>query len=1110
MRCPRCQTENDPGMKYCGGCGARLALTCSVCGTPNSAAQKFCGQCGAVLDDDGSTARYGSPDSYTPKYLAEKILTSRSSLEGERKQVTVMFADMKSSLELLADRDPEEVRSLLDPVLKHMMDGVHQFEGTVNQVMGDGIMAIFGAPVAHEDHAIRACYAALSMQKQIARYAEEIRRTEGLSIQVRIGVNSGEVVVRSIGSDLHMDYTAVGQTTHLAARMEQMATPGSVLITGDSLRLAEGYVEVKALGPVPVKGLAKPIEVYEVVAAGPVRSRLQAATARGLTPFVGRTAEMALLYEALERAGANHVQILALLGEPGVGKSRLVYEFVHSEPTSDWLLLEARSTSYGRTTPYLPVIELLKSYCKIEGGDSARTIREKVTDTMLTLDSSLEEILPPLWHLLDALPDDHRFRWLDPLQHRQQTYQAVIRVLMSEVRARPVVAVFEDLHWTDSLTLGLLNELVTTAPSARLLLLVSYRPEHQDDWKARPNYRQLRLEPLANENLAILLEGLLGSDASLSTLKEFLLARTGGNPFFIEEMARILFDTGVIAGTRGSYRLAKPFFGVHVPPTVQAMLAARIDRLPAAEKRLLQEAAVIGTDVPYALLHGICGLDEDQLRGLLGNLQAAEFLNLTQLFPEPHYTFKHSLTHEVAYSGLLQERRRDLHARIVGVIEQLYADRLGEHVERLADHALRGQLRTKALTYLRQAGAKAAERQAFREAAALYGQALDVVAQLPETRSTLEEAIDLRFEMRNVLQPLGDRDRIAAYLREAEQLAARLDDPYRAGWIQSYLTEHFWILGRYAEAAAAGERALTIARKHSETSLHVVTNLPLGLAYHCRGDYGKAIEYFQWNVARLGGDLLRERFGMFVLPSAFSRSFIAWALADLGRFAEASETAEDALRIAEAAEHPFSCGYAHLGIGVVFLRQRDVRRAVSAFERALAAGGFSDSPVGFAYVAFHLGYALALGGRVADGVGMLEKTVEIAEARRFVARHALRLAHLGEAYLLANRIDDADATATRALDLARAHEERANEAYALRVLGEVETRRQRAREAQARFQSALLLAERLEMRPLQMLCHLGLARSLEETSAGDEARGHRACAETLSRSMGVTIDAGVS
>jgi class 3 adenylate cyclase len=371
MQCPGCQHANREGRRYCAECGASLALACSSCGFSNEPGEKFCGGCGALLGSSaGATpdSRFKSPESYTPKHLAEKILTSKAALEGERKQVTVLFADLKGSLELLADRDPEEARKILDPVLEHMMEAVHRYEGTVNQVMGDGIMALFGAPLAHEDHAVRACYAALRMQDLVRRYAEEARHVHGVNVQIHVGLNSGEVVVRAIGNDLHMDYTAVGQTIHLGARMEQLAAPGSTRITADTLALAEGYVGVKSLGPVPVKGLSEPIEIFELVGTGVVRTRFQAAAQRGLSRFVGREAELEQLRAALEKAVHGQGQLVGVVGEPGVGKSRLFWEFTHSHRLHTWLALESSSASYGKTTAYLPVIDLLRAYFQVQSG----------------------------------------------------------------------------------------------------------------------------------------------------------------------------------------------------------------------------------------------------------------------------------------------------------------------------------------------------------------------------------------------------------------------------------------------------------------------------------------------------------------------------------------------------------------------------------------------------------------------------------------------------------------------------------------------------------------------------------------------------------------------
>jgi len=1104
MQYPRCQHENPAQAKFCIECAAPLVHTCTNCGTHLPPGAKFCPECAHPTGTRPmAEPRFASPESYTPQHLAEKILTSKSALEGERKQVTVLFADLKGSMELLADRDPEEARKLLDPVLEHMMEAVHRYEGTVNQVMGDGIMALFGAPVAHEDHAVRACYAALRIQESVNRYSEGVRRTEGIPLQIRVGLNSGEVVVRAIGSDLRMDYTAVGQTTHLAARMEQMALPGSILVTGDVLHLAEGYVQVKPLGPMPVKGLPTPPEVYELIAAGTVRSRMEAAAARGLTRFVGREAEVELLRQALEKARAGYGQVVGVIGDPGVGKSRLFWEFIHSHRTHGWLVLESGSASYGKATPYLPVIELVKGYFQIEPRDDARRIREKVTGKLLSLDRALEPSLPALLSLLDVPAEDPEWQRLEPSQRRQRTLNGVKRLLLRESQVQPLIVLFEDLHWIDTETQALLDSLVESLPTARLLLLVNYRPEYQHGWSGKSYYRQFRIDPLPPARADELLRALLGEDPTVEPLKRLLIERSEGNPFFIEESVRSLIETGVLAGDRGAYRLTRVIQSLQIPATAQAMLAARIDRLGPEDKRLLQAAAVIGTDVPFEVLQAVAGESEDRLRRGLTQLQATEFLYETRLFPDLEYTFRHALTHEVAYGSLLAEPRRALHGRIVETLERLYPDRLAEQVERLAHHALRAEAWPKAVRYLDLAGAKAFGRSANREAVACFKQALEALRHLPETRETLEQAIDLRFDLRNALFLLGELGSVFGYVREAERLARALEDDRRLGWVSAYMGHYLWWTGHSTEARASAQRAQTIAETAGDFPLQIAANLYLGFTLHTTGDY-KGAEHALRKVAQsLRGDLSRERFGQHAFPAVNCRSHLVWALAELGAFGEGIVQGQEGVQLAEAVDHPYSLVVAYWGLGCLYGIKGDLGHGIRLLDRALALSHEWNLRGLAPLIEVASGYVYALSGRVADGLVFLRQGLTAMESMQFTLFHSFALVNAGEACVLADRSEEALAFAARALTLTRERGERGFEAWALRLLGEIASHRDPpdVEAGKEYYRQAMVLAEELGMRPLQAHCHLGLGKLYLRMGKRQEAQQHLATAATMYREM---------
>jgi class 3 adenylate cyclase/tetratricopeptide (TPR) repeat protein len=1080
-----------------------LARACTNCGAQLSATAKFCSECAHPAGPAAppTPQRFRAPEAYTPKHLAEKILTSKTALEGERKQVTVLFADLKGSMELLADRDPEEARKLLDPVIEHMMEAVHRYEGTVNQVMGDGIMALFGAPVAHEDHAVRACYAALRMQESVKKYADEVRRSHAAVVKIRVGLNSGEVVVRAIGSDLHMDYTAVGQTTHLAARMEQLADPGAVVITPETLALAEGYVEVRSLGPIPVKGLSDPIEIFELTGAGQARTRLQAAALRGLTRFVGRDAEVEHLRRVLGQAGAGRGQVAAIVGEAGVGKSRLTYEFTHSHRVQDWLILEASSVSYGKATSYLPVIDLLKGYFKIGGRDDHRDMRAKVLGRVLGLDRALEPLLPPLLALLDVPVEDAAWESLDPPQRRQHTLDVVKRLLLRESQVQPLLVVFEDLHWIDGETQALLDGLVDSLVSARLLLLVNYRPEYRHSWGSKTAYSQLRLDALPTESAGELLDALLGADPGVAELKQLLVRQ--GNPFFLEESVRTLVETRALVGERGRYRLTQPVHAVQVPPTVQAMLAARIDRLAIEDKRLLQTAAVVGKDVPFALLQAIAGLEEEALRGGLGRLQAAEFLYEAGLYPDLEYSFTHAVTHEVAYGGLLQERRGELHARIVDAIERLHRDRLGEEIERLAHHAARGHLREKAVHYLRRAGLKAAARSALAEAVASFEQALAALAELPESRETLEQALDIRLEMRPLLSQLAEARRAFEIVLEAQALAERLNDDHRRGLVFAFTTHHL-ASSAPGEALVAGRRALEIAERLGDLGLRLVTTDYLEQAHFWRGEYEKVVELATENLALLPRDWDAEFFGNVAPVSVYDRNWLVQSLVQLGRFAEAAAHAADGIRVAEATHHPNSIAIAHYAAGLLDLLRGDWTSARASIERPIALYRAGNAVMvartavcSSAWVLAQLGDGGQAESRLREG----EDLVERLSASGVVGYLGWTMHSLGRTYLLLGRLAEARALGERAIAAVPEHTGVA--AHARHLLGDVASHPDRfdADRGEAHYREALALATPRGMRPLVAHCHLGLGKLYRRTGTREQAQEHLTTATTMYREM---------
>ena len=1134
MICPQCQRENLSGSIFCEHCGMRLEAVCSHCGAPTRRGATFCRICGQTINQAATIASarvpgVPSPDSYVPRHLAEKILASRQSLEGERKQVTVLFADIRGSTRLLEGVDPEEAQKLIDPVLRVMMDAVHRYEGTVNQVLGDGIMALFGAPLAHEDHAVRACYAALAMQEEMRRYRRKLGQSEELGLQIGIGLNSGDVVVRSISNDLNVDYSALGHTTHMAARMQELAAGGATLMTASTLRQVEGFVQVKSVGAVPVKGVSRPVDAFEVVAATAARTRVQAAAVRGLTPLVGRRAEIEVFSKLVEQAASGKGQILALVGEPGMGKSRLVHEFTRHQLRPGWLVLEGASVSYGKATPYFPLVEMLRHYLQIVDGEGSDNIRDRVVTQILALDNMLKDAIPPILSLLGALPDENitpatdehngrmqvkdigemikHFNSMDPQQRRRYTLNAVKRVLIRESQRQPLLIVFEDLHWIDSETQAFLDSLIESLPMARILLLVDYRPEYSHGWGDKTYYTQLRVDPLQPTSAEELLQYLLGSNKDLVPLKELLIHRTEGNPFFAEESVRSLVETGVLVGEKGAYRPGLKIDEIRIPSTVQNVLADRIDRLPFEEKRLLQTAAVIGVFVPLPLLRAVTELPEDDLHRYVSHLQTAEFLYETNLFPEMEYAFKHALTTEVAYGALLHERRTLLHGLIVKALEEMTENLPHDHLEKLAHHAFQGELWDKAITYSRNAGLKAMSNSAFLVALSSYERAFQALEHLPESREKLERQIDLHLDSRNALFLLGDLARIAEHLHAAESLVETLGDRVRMVRVFNFLNSYYGLTGDPELAIRFGQRASALISESDGPVLSAMTDYYLGAAYNKLGQYSQGINVLKRAIGRLVGELRHGQIGTAGYPAVTCRGHLVQCLAAMGQFREGVSYAEEGIQIAEEVGDASVLVYVNCSLAFLYLLKGALDKAIPILERALTTCRLSNILVYIPFVSSRLGFAYMNAGRAIEGLPFLEQGVEDSASVGRLAFLSLSTAWLSEGHLLLGHLEKADVLAERALKIAKEHKEHAHEAWVLKLLGDVAMGHKppKTQHAESCYRDAFAVSLELGMQPLQAHCHLGLGKVYAAVGAVEQARAEMAAATDLYRSMEMNL-----
>jgi class 3 adenylate cyclase/tetratricopeptide (TPR) repeat protein len=853
MKCPKCNFENPKGAKFCNECGNKFELACPECEAANPPGSKFCNNCGHDLTkpEEAAAIDYSEPQSYTPKFLADKILNNRRSIEGERKLVTVLFADVANYTAIADKLDPEEIHQIMDGCFKILMDQIHKYEGTINQFTGDGVMALFGAPVGLEDHAQGACYARLAIQNAINAYSEKIKQEYGVDFKMRIGLNSGPVIVGAIGDDLRMDYTAVGDTTNLASRMESLADPGSIVISKKTYKIVKDFFEFEPLGKVQVKGKDELQKTYQLIKAGEIETRIKASVIKGLTKFVGRKNSMRTLMDAFERVQSGSGQIVGMVGEAGVGKSRLLFEFVRSVESNDITYFEGRCIHYGETLPYYPFIEILKKYCGIEDTDGEDTYRQKLKDTILGLDPAFEASLPFLEDLLSLKVEDKAYARMEPDQRRWKTIDAVKNLFIKQSQEKPLILAIEDLHWIDKSSEEILSRLIEGIANAKVLILCLYRPEYRHSWSGLSYYHRLGLTQLTVKSSSELVGALLKEGEVEGDLRDLILGKTAGNPLFVEELTHNLLDTGAIGRSGGTYVLTKKISEIEVPDNLQAVIAARIDRLEETLKHVLQVASVIGREFAFRVLRVILEMKEE-LRQNLSNLQGLEFIYEKTLFPELEYIFRHALTQEVAYNNLLLQRRKDFHRLAAEAIEKIYAKTLQEHLGPLAFHFYQAGAWEKAFKYLTAAGERARFAYATREAIDYFDKAVEVSRKIPDAVS--KEMLMRLYESRGrTLQVMMEFEKAADDFQNEIELARQMGNKKKEAQVLINLAQCYKLGGGLAETERYREcldKSLDIIRETGdvagEVRYHIISGMfvgmDIGMISEARDHLHKAID----------------------------------------------------------------------------------------------------------------------------------------------------------------------------------------------------------------------------------------------------------------------------
>jgi class 3 adenylate cyclase/tetratricopeptide (TPR) repeat protein/ribosomal protein L40E len=1135
MQCLRCQHENPPQAKFCLECGAKLALTCSQCDTELPVEAKYCLQCGQPVSAEVVPSHLSSPQSYTPKHLAEKILSSKSALEGERKQVSVLFVDVSGFTSLSERLDPEDVHGLMNWAFELMLSEVHRYEGTVNQFLGDGIMALFGAPIAHEDHAQRAVHAALGIQKTLQVYKEDLQHRRGINFHVRQGVNTGLVVVGSIGNDLRMDYTAVGDTTNVAARLQQAADPGRIVISEVTHRLVAGYFHSRPLGELSLKGKAEPIRAWEMISARVARTRLEVEAERGLTPFVGRERELQILSECFEKIQAGHGQVVFVVGEPGIGKSRLLLEF-HRRLSDEATWLEGRSWSFGRSIPFHPLIDLLKRNFRIEEADTEETIIKKIEANVLRLGEDLRPILRYLRYLLSVDPGEPAVLSMDPKLRRGEIFDALRRLAARAAEIHPQVVVYEDVHWMDQATEESLLFAADSIPNSRILQILTYRTGYVHPFGERTYHTRIALDNLSSADSAEMTRAILSTEHLPEELNRLIAQKAEGNPFFVEEVVKSLQEIGAIRQAGDRYVLTKRLDEIFVPDTIQDVIMARIDRLAEAPKKTLQLASVIGREFTRRLVDRLAEIRE-RTEEFLRELKAIELIYEKSLFPELAYMFKHALTHDVAYNSLLMQRRREIH-RLVGLaIEELYVDRLAEQYEVIAHHFSKAEEWAKALDYLLKAAEKAVKAFAIREAINLYDQAEEVAGKLGDTvdiqsiMAIHQAKMSLYFILSNFERSRGEGERLLVLARRAGDRA--IEGGALAGMGNAALWVHdfdraldysqqaievastvdakqvlagghfvtgfvFGVTARLVESAQELERALTMSRQTGDVLHESLTLSFIGLEENWAGNYEEASRF-------LSDGLRIARENNLLVPLLFGLFMHGVTLTGKGDYDAALATLEEGVVLSakvgdEVQRHRMlNC------LGWLYMECGDLDRAMDLSRQGAEGARKRGDRETIANPEINLGDIFlakgdfTLANEFLDGIYRLVKDPATSEWMRW--RYSTHLfASLGDLWLARGDYTKAREFCDHCLDIATRTNSKKNLVKGWRLRGEIAVARRQWEEAESALRQALAIAQAIGNPTQLWKSHAALGRLYSNTTKPELAgREFRSAQEVIDR-----------